>query len=140
VRHCIDVGRLTTGWLARRFSAQGRSEAILSWMHGGLRGLALGSRVHFSNLRRIARSSVNASLAWRPAADGGRVVARPLVAAERRRAARLLTYCRRRALLGYLCQAPLAVATVPRYQPPCGSTTVPQPLSGGAPKVTPWEA
>lgn len=120
VRHCVDAGRFTEAWLARRFAAQGRSEAILNWMHGGLRGLALGSPVHFQNLRA-------ATPRWDPVRrqdePGGvvRLVPRTATERERRDAAAILTHCRRQALLGYLRQAPLAVATVPRYRPPSGA-------------------
>jgi glycosyltransferase involved in cell wall biosynthesis len=120
VRHCVDSSRFSAAWLARRFAAQGRSEAILNWMHGGFRGLALGSGVHFANLRA-------ATPTWSPVrrSDGPcgvtRVAPRSATAAERHEAAAILTHCRRRALLGYVRQAPLAIATVPRYRPPSGA-------------------
>ncbi len=107
VRHCVDVSRLTAGWLARRFTAQGRSEAILNWMHGGLRGLILGSRVHLANAPRAS---------WRALPPG-----RPQGQGELEQAARILTHCRRRALLGYLREMPVAVAGIPRYRPSGGS-------------------
>lgn len=108
VRHCVEASRLTAGWLARRFAAQGRSEAILNWMHGGLRGLIVGSRVHLANVPRASWRSFPAGRA----AQGQ---------AELELAARILTHCRRRALLGYLREMPAAVARVPRYRPRDGS-------------------
>jgi glucosyl-dolichyl phosphate glucuronosyltransferase len=107
VRHCVDASRLSTGWLARRFAAQGRSEAILNWMHGGLRGLILGSRVHLANAPRANRRSLPAGTAQGPA--------------ELEQAARILTHCRRQALLGYLREMPTVVARVPRHRPADGS-------------------
>jgi len=44
VSHLTPVGRITPAWLHARFAAQGRSEAILNWMHGGLEGLKIGWR------------------------------------------------------------------------------------------------
>ncbi len=44
VRHLTPVGRMTPEWLHARFAAQGRSEAIVNWMHGGLDGVRVGLR------------------------------------------------------------------------------------------------
>ncbi|HEV8581916.1 MAG TPA: glycosyltransferase [Thermoanaerobaculia bacterium] len=120
VRHCVDARRFTVNWLSRRFAAQGRSEAIVNWMHGGLRGLVLGSRVHLANLRAASWQSV---LALRSAGFEGLTgtVPGPESQAELQEAARILTHCRRRALFGYLRQIPLAFAAVPRYRPANGS-------------------
>jgi len=55
VSHLTPVGRLTPQWLAARFAAQGRSEAIVNWMHGGWRGLRVGLRTtrrHAAEARR----------------------------------------------------------------------------------------
>lgn len=51
VRHRVAVDRMTPGWMLRRFHAQGRSEAILLWMHGGFAGLRRGLRDHRRNVR-----------------------------------------------------------------------------------------
>ncbi len=107
VRHCVEASRLSAGWLARRFTAQGRSEAILNWMHGGLRGLMVGSRVHLANRARASWRSIPA--------------ARAQGQAELERAARILTHCRRRALLGYLREMPAALVRVPRFRPSGGA-------------------
>jgi len=126
VRHCVEASRLTARWLSHRFLAQGRSEAIVNWMHGGPRGLALGSRVHLANLRSVNPNSLRSRLlgAIAPADD-----------AELLRAARLLTHCRRRALLGYWLEAPRAMATVPRYRP-CAASG----LGGWQPPAPPGES
>jgi len=42
VRHHVAVERLTPGWMRARFAAQGFSEAILDWKHGGWRRLRRG--------------------------------------------------------------------------------------------------
>ena len=55
VRHLTPVGRLTPDWLAARFSAQGRSEAIINWMHAGFEGWRVGlgtARRHAADARR----------------------------------------------------------------------------------------
>ena len=103
VVHCVEAARLTERWLYGRYFAQGRSEAVLNWKHGGLRGLAIGSRVHRANRAPVSPAQI--------AAEGG--PAEPRAAAE---AARILTRCRRRALAGYLRQMPLAMLTVPRLR------------------------
>jgi GT2 family glycosyltransferase len=103
VGHCVDAARLTESWLRGRFAAQGRSEAVLNWKHGGLRGLLLGSRVHLANFS-AKRSD---SIARRDGAtDPG----------QHAMAARVLRRCCRAALGGYLAQAPVAIARVPRYR------------------------
>lgn len=96
VRHMTVAGRLTPDWLARRFEAQGHSEAIVEWRHGGWHGLRRG-------WSRWARSASYANLRRRP--PDGHIFAR----------------CQRRALAGYsrgILSAPL---TVPRYDPPAGT-------------------
>lgn len=103
MRHRVEAGRLTTDWISRRFAAQGRSEAILNWMHGGFRGLRVGSRVHRASLHAVPWQSLREI-------GGGRSDA------ELKQAAEILTHCRRLALAGYLRQAPIAAATVPRYR------------------------
>lgn len=103
VGHCVDAVRLTESWLRGRFAAQGRSEAVLNWKHGGLRGLLLGSRVHLANFSAKRAESI----ARRDGAtDPG----------QHAMAARVLRRCCRAALGGYLAQAPVAIARVPRYR------------------------
>ncbi len=91
VRHRVAPARLTPGWLAARFAAQGRSEAIIDWRHAGLRGLAIG-------LRRAARNALRPE-GRLSAADG------------------VLRRCRRSALRGYLGGLLTAPLSVPRYRP-----------------------
>jgi GT2 family glycosyltransferase len=55
VRHFTPVGRLTPEWLEARFSAQGRSEAIINWMHAGFEGWRVGlktARRHAAHARK----------------------------------------------------------------------------------------
>lgn len=92
VRHVTPVDRLTPGWMERRFAAQGRSEAIIDWMHGGLRGLARGLAAHRGRARDGA-----------PGQDA---------------ADELFARCQRRALRGYALGAATAPLTVRRYRPP----------------------
>jgi GT2 family glycosyltransferase len=97
VRHLTAAGRLTTDWLERRFFAQGRSEAIVEWRHGGWAGLRRG-------WERWRRMLVDAERQRTGAADG------PLYAR-----------CVRRALFGHSCGAMAAPLTVPRYRPAAGA-------------------
>jgi len=92
VRHLTKVDRLTPEWLMRRFEAQGRSEAIINWRHGGWRGLRAG----FRSARRYARE-----------ASRGKSISGPL-----------FSRCQGRALRGYMVGMVDAVTTVPRYRPP----------------------
>lgn len=108
VRHCVEAERLTVGWVKRRFSAQGRSEAVLDWIHDGLHGLLLGVRLHFRNLRPIH---------WRFLMKRNK----GLPYSESKKAAAILTRCRRLALLGYLRQVRRTMKNVPRYRPLDGS-------------------
>lgn len=98
VRHVTPVDRLTPAWMERRFAAQGRSEAVIAWMHGGLRGLGLGLEGH---RRRVADAR-----ARRGAADT------------------LDLRCHRRALRGYLRGMVTAPLGVPRYRPPDPAVTL----------------
>lgn len=91
VAHRVDGERITPEWLIRRFHAQGASEAVVEWKHGGLIGLGLGSK---RNLLRAVRSH-------RIAGSDGRLVRRCELAAAR----------------GYLTKAIMVPATIPRYQP-----------------------
>ncbi len=91
VRHTTPAGRITPEWMERRFGAQGRSEAIIDWMHGGFHGLLRGWRAH----------SARATAAAREHTDGGELHAR----------------CQRRALAGYRTGMITVPLTVPRYRP-----------------------
>jgi len=91
VGHTTPVDRITPAWMERRFSAQGRSEAVIAWMHGGLHGLGRGLVGH---RRRIADAR-----ARQEAADD------------------LDLRCHRRALGGYLRGMVTAPFGVPRYRP-----------------------
>ena len=42
VGHRVNAGRITESWLLDRFAAQGASEAIIDWRHGGFAGLSKG--------------------------------------------------------------------------------------------------
>lgn len=98
VRHTTPVHRLTPAWMEQRFAAQGRSEAIIDWSHGGLRGLARGLRAHRGRVRDAARE--------------GDVVGD------------LIARCQRRALRGYLSGVVTAPLTVQRYRPPDPSVSL----------------
>ena len=92
VRHMVAAGRLTPGWIARRFGAQGRSEAIIDWRHGGAAGLRRGLTQAVGNVLSARRH--------RRRSPGGALFAR----------------CQARALAGYLDGALRALATVRRYR------------------------
>ena len=106
VRHTTPVDRLEPAWMERRFEAQGRSEAIVHWIHGGGRALLLGMAAH----RRRADEAA------RDLGEGGDLHLR----------------CQRRAARGYLKGMLTAPLTIPRYTPP-GSDVVlaPWPAPGG---------
>src|SRR6185503_10472816 len=89
VRHRIDPQRLTVQWVRRRFAAQGRSEAILQWMHYGARGLLAGYRTY-----RHYAAAFPVAVLRRRASDAGVAVDETLL----RRQAEILTDCRRRTL------------------------------------------
>lgn len=91
VRHRVVVERIDQGWMAARFRAQGRSEAILEWRHAGLAGLRIG----------LERTRTYARNARRSDAEGSDLHHRLLRCAVR----------------GYLLGALEAVIRVPRYQP-----------------------
>jgi len=98
VRHATPVERLTPEWMERRFAAQGRSEAVIAWVHGGLRALARGLGAHRCRVAG-ARASQEA--------DAG-----------------LDLRCHRRALRGYLRGMATAPLRVPRYRPPDPAVTL----------------
>ncbi len=54
VRHHVNVERLSESWMMRRFEAQGRSEAIINWRHGGLSALLRGTRTMRNRVRAAA--------------------------------------------------------------------------------------
>jgi len=90
VEHLVETERLSPGWMRRRFAAQGFSEAIIDWRHGGFAALAAG-------LRRAARQ---------------------LGAAPADRS--LFTECQAEAARAYRRGAPYAALFVARYASPSG--------------------
>ncbi len=99
VRHVTPVDRMTPGWMEARFAAQGRSETILNWMHGGLEAVRIGLRA----ARRRARAAA------RDRAEVGQVFAD----------------CQRAWVRGYL-RGLFDILRVPRYRPPtCGLDLAP---------------
>jgi glycosyltransferase involved in cell wall biosynthesis len=127
VQHCVEADRLTEEWLSQRFAAQGRSEAIVNWMHGGWLGLVLGTAVHVANRRTPTREQILARVVR--AAAGGDGSLSPTEVTE---ASRILAACRRRARSAYLRQIPVSITKIPRYRPPSGSAVEPwrPPLPG----------
>jgi GT2 family glycosyltransferase len=102
VRHRVAASRLTPAWLEARFAAQGFSEAIVDWRHGGPAALGRG-------LER-ARQAVR----WATEASGpGSLRAR----------------FERAALRAYRRGALYAAVVVPRWSPPPGSTGAPAPTN-----------
>ena len=89
VCHLTVAERITPDWMAKRFRAQGQSEAIINWMHAGWEGVGIGWRA----FRRIAREARQ-----RRAIDGA-----------------VLTACQRESYRGYVKAIPNAVLRVPRY-------------------------
>jgi glycosyltransferase involved in cell wall biosynthesis len=98
ILHTTPVDRLTPEWMERRFAAQGQSEAIVDWTHGGLRGLVRGIGAHRLHVREAA--------------------------SDRDAVGELFGRCQRRALHGYLRGAATAPLTVPRYRPPDPAVTL----------------
>jgi hypothetical protein len=96
VRHLTKTQRITERWLHQRFFAQGASEAIIEWRHGGFRGLRQG-------WRRWQRFYLRELVDRRQPADGPSM-------------RRCLGY----ALAGHTRSLLLAPLTVPRYRPPAG--------------------
>jgi GT2 family glycosyltransferase len=91
VQHEIRTERLSADWMRARYAAQGHSEAILEWRHGGLRALLIG-------LRRISQH-----------VRANRWVHDPRTA--------LLCSCHWSALHGYFGGALEALLRVDRYAP-----------------------
>ena len=94
VRHRVETERLTPEWMARRFWAQGFSEAIMEYAHAGVSGLGLG-------IRRTRRCAERARFA-----DD--------------REGEILWRCHKRAREGYLTGSVLAPFQVSRYRCPGG--------------------
>lgn len=91
VGHQIDAGRITESWLLGRFGAQGRSEAIVDWQHGGLAGLRRG----WQRFRRHAADATRAT------GDGSDLFRR----------------CQASSYRAYTWSALRCPFTVPRYRP-----------------------
>lgn len=94
VRHVTPTDRITPHWLQRRFAAQGASEAIVNWMHGGWRAVRVGLGAYRRHAREAARQ-------------------RRWVGAEYVR-------CQLWAYGGYLMGIPRAVLHTRRYRPNAG--------------------
>jgi glycosyltransferase involved in cell wall biosynthesis len=99
IQHKTVAARLTPRWLARRFFAQGRSEAILDWQHAGWPGLYRSWARALRNAREAARR--------RLLQPDGAIFAR----------------CQRHALAGYTSGALTAPMSVPRYRPAAGTAS-----------------
>jgi len=97
VRHLTPVGRMTPEWLGARFAAQGRSEAVLNWMHGGLDAVRTGLRA----ARRHARDA----------------------ARNRAQVGEVFAACSRHTVRGYY-RGLLDLPRVPRYRPPSDGVTL----------------
>ncbi|MEM1205604.1 MAG: glycosyltransferase family 2 protein [Acidobacteriota bacterium] len=91
VQHMVNAERIDEGWLVDRFAAQGGSEAIVDWMHGGLAGLRRGRA-------RFRRNAEAAAGETGPGAD-------------------LYRRVQRASLKGYTAQALRCPLRVPRYRP-----------------------
>lgn len=106
VRHTTPVDRLDTAWMERRFEAQGRSEAIVHWIHGGGRALMHGLSAHRNRAKEAAK--------------------------DRSVAGDFYLRCQRAAARGFFKGMLTAPLTVPRYRPPdSGVTLVPWPPPDG---------
>jgi len=94
VAHVTVADRITPRWLERRFAAQGASEAIVNWRHGGWRAVRIGLGAYRRNARRAA--------------------------SERRWVGDEFARCQRRAFRGYVLGIPHAVLRTRRYRPKAG--------------------
>lgn len=94
VRHLVNVERLSPKWMLDRFEAQGRSEAIINWRHGGLSALIRGLGT-FSKRWREASIQI----------DGGDD---------------LVVRCQRRSFFGYLRACPSTALRICRCRWPEG--------------------
>jgi GT2 family glycosyltransferase len=52
-RHLVGTRRLSPSWMRRRFGAQGLSEALVKWRHGGFRALGRGLERTFNSVRGV---------------------------------------------------------------------------------------
>jgi glycosyltransferase involved in cell wall biosynthesis len=97
VGHLTPVARMTPEWLHERFAAQGRSEAIVNWMHGGWAGLRTGLRTvrHHAEDARRNRAQVGT----------------------------IFADCHRHTVRGYY-RGMLDIVRVPRYRPPSDEVTL----------------
>ena len=91
VLHRIETARLSENFLVARFAAQGRSEAIVDWMHGGWAALRTGLR---RAEERVARSR-----------------------AEEGASGELHLRCQQASAGAYRKEIPAALLWVPRYRP-----------------------
>ena len=96
IRHVTPTDRLTPEWLAKRFDAQARSEAIIEWRHGGWPALRRGW------------------LRWKNFVRHGKLDSAGAVQ-------KIYLHCIRRAFRGYSRGGLQAAFTVPRYRPPDGT-------------------
>lgn len=110
IRHLTAAARITPDWLAQRFFAQGHSEAIVEWRHGGWRGLGRGWYRWFRMTLEAARQ--------RHLPPDGQIYAR----------------CLRHALAGHSRGVMGAPLRVPRYRPAEGSEWLPWAKPAPAPR------
>ena len=92
VQHRIETARLTADFLVARFAAQGRSEAVVDWMHGGWPALRSGMD---AGEERVRQATV-----------------------EQGPAGALHLRCQQASAQAYRREIPRAVLFVPRYLPP----------------------
>ncbi len=95
IRHQVDAERLTTKWMQDRFHAQGESEAVVAWQHGGLRELIRGWLRYLKNTLH-ARS-------------------------QRGEESALYARLQLESLIAYTLGAPKVMATSERYRPPAAA-------------------
>jgi glycosyltransferase involved in cell wall biosynthesis len=98
VRHTTPVDRLTPRWMEDRFGAQGHSEAIIDWMHGGFGGLVRGLNAHRMRAREASREQIGSDT--------------------------LFLRCQSRALAGYRRGMVTAPITIRRYRAPDRTVTL----------------
>ncbi len=96
VRHKVNIERLSPEWLKKRFEAQGRSEAVINWRHGGLIGLMKGRRTISKRVREASSQSNHGD--------------------------DLIVRCQRRSLRGYMRAVLPTVFTVDRWRWPAETT------------------
>jgi GT2 family glycosyltransferase len=94
VQHRIEGERLSEAFLESRFAAQGRSEAIVDWIHGGWSAMRAGERAGKERLRQAA--------------------------AEQGASGELHQRCQRASVRAYRHEMLRAILWVPRYRGPNG--------------------